>query len=70
MSPRADQEQLVSRLVEFSVRSGITQENLAHEIGVTFATVNAWFNGHKHKMHKATEKAVLLFLKKQEQRES
>lgn len=25
---------------------GMTQEQLAHELGVSFATVNRWENGH------------------------
>jgi transcriptional regulator with XRE-family HTH domain len=28
-------------------RLGLTQEQLAHEVGVTFCTVNQWENGHR-----------------------
>ena len=26
--------------------AGMTQEDMAHELGVTFATMNRWENGH------------------------
>jgi transcriptional regulator with XRE-family HTH domain len=29
---------------------GLTQEGLAREVGVTFATVNTWENGHRAPM--------------------
>ena len=35
---------LVKRLRE---RMGLTQEQFAQEIGVTFSTVNQWENGHR-----------------------
>ena len=28
-------------------KRGLTQEQLAHEIGVSFSTVNVWENGHR-----------------------
>jgi len=31
-------------------RGGFTQEELAHELGVTFATVNNWENGRRRPM--------------------
>ena len=35
---------LVKRLRE---RMGLTQEQFAQEVGVTFSTVNQWENGHR-----------------------
>jgi len=35
---------LVKRLRE---RMGLTQEQFAREVGVTFSTVNLWENGHR-----------------------
>jgi len=37
---------LVEKLDEFRLERKITQEQLAEMLGVTFATVNRWFNGH------------------------
>jgi len=37
-----------SRLVKaLRTRRGLTQEQLAREIGVSFSTVNVWENGHR-----------------------
>ena len=33
------------RIRELRISLNMTQENFAHEIGVTFATVNRWENG-------------------------
>lgn len=35
---------------EFRRRRGLTQEEVARELGVTFATVNAWENGRRRPM--------------------
>lgn len=40
----ADVRALVRRLRE---RMGLTQEQFAQEVGVTFSTVNQWENGHR-----------------------
>ena len=37
---------LVEQLDEFRLERKITQEQLAEMLGVTFATVNRWLNGH------------------------
>lgn len=37
---------MVEQLDEFRLERKITQEQLADTLGVTFATVNRWFNGH------------------------
>ena len=37
---------LIERLEEFRLDRKITQEQLAEMLGVTFATVNRWLNGH------------------------
>jgi putative transcriptional regulator len=34
-----------NRIRELRLNLNMTQENFAHEIGVTFATVNRWENG-------------------------
>lgn len=39
-----DIQALVKRLRE---RMGLTQEQFAREVGVTFSTVNLWENGHR-----------------------
>ena len=41
----------------------MTQENFAHEIGVTFATVNRWENG-RTTPNKIAQKVLLLIEKK------
>jgi transcriptional regulator with XRE-family HTH domain len=40
-----DIRKLVKRLRE---RMGLTQEQFAQEVGVTFSTVNQWENGHRY----------------------
>jgi putative transcriptional regulator len=42
----------------------MTQENFAHEIGVTFATVNRWENG-RTTPNKVAQKVLKLLEKKQ-----
>lgn len=39
-----DVAEMVKRLRE---RMGLTQEQFAREVGVTFSTVNLWENGHR-----------------------
>jgi len=39
--------QLVKNL---RVRMGLTQEQFANELGVTFSTINQWENGHRKPM--------------------
>ena len=41
----------------------LTQEDLAHELGVSFATVNRWESG-KNKPSKLAQKAIDLFCDK------
>ena len=41
----------------------MTQENFAHEIGVTFATVNRWENG-RTTPNKVAQKVLMLLEKK------
>ena len=41
----------------------MTQENFAHEIGVTFATVNRWENG-RTTPNKVAQKVLMLLAKK------
>ena len=35
-----------SRIRAWRQRTGLTQEHLAHALGVTFSTVSRWENGH------------------------
>lgn len=42
------EDQDVPRLVKgLRQRMGLTQEQFAREVGVTFSTVNLWENGHR-----------------------
>lgn len=36
---------LIQKLEEYRLKKRITQERLAEMLGVSFATVNRWFNG-------------------------
>lgn len=36
---------LINKLEEYRLKKRITQERLAEMLGVSFATVNRWFNG-------------------------
>ena len=65
---RMEKTQLIQKLKDFYWNSGITQQHLADEIGVTVVTVNRWFNGIEYRIHGTTEKSILSFLKKQGQR--
>jgi len=58
-----NQAELIRCLKEYAAKAGLSQESLGHAIGVTFCTINNWFNGKHQKMHKATENAVRLFLR-------
>mgnify|MGYP006300374341 FL=1 len=42
--PKRDVPELVKTLRK---RMGLTQEQFAKEVGVTFTTVNQWENGHR-----------------------
>lgn len=47
--PRHEEARGIGDLVKaIRVARGLTQENLARELGVTFSTVNGWENG-KHR---------------------
>jgi len=37
---------LIQKLEEYRLENKITQEKLAEMLGVSFSTVNRWFNGH------------------------
>ena len=41
-----DQEVSASAIRELRKRLGLTQEEFAHAVAVTFSTVNRWENGH------------------------
>lgn len=58
-----NQSELIRCLKEFWAKAGVSQDELAHQLGVSIVTLNEWFTGrHTRKMHKATENAVRLFL--------
>jgi len=54
---------LIQTLRNHLKRSGLSQEELAHRIGVSTVTVNRWLNGNITKMHKTTEMAIYSYLK-------
>jgi len=37
---------LIKKLEQYRLENKITQEKLAEMLGVSFSTVNRWFNGH------------------------
>jgi len=37
---------LIEKLENFRLENKISQERLAEMLGVSFSTVNRWFNGH------------------------
>jgi len=51
------------RIRQLREELNMTQENFAHEIGVTFATVNRWENG-RTTPNKVAQKVLLLLEKK------
>lgn len=55
MAVPVDIQDLILRLRE---AKGLTQEQLAREVGVTFCTVNSWQNG-RHKPHAVFVKILL-----------
>lgn len=54
---------LIKKLEEYRLKNRITQERLAEMLGVSFATVNRWFNG-KTKPLKIQEYHIKKMLKK------
>jgi transcriptional regulator with XRE-family HTH domain len=38
-------KELIQQLLIYQLKNRISQEELAHKLGVTFSTVNRWFNG-------------------------
>ena len=54
---------LIKRLEEYRLKKRITQERLAEMLGVSFATVNRWFNG-KTKPNKIQEYHIKKLLNK------
>jgi transcriptional regulator with XRE-family HTH domain len=40
--------EIIEKLLEYRLKNGIPQEKLAEMLGVSFSTVNRWFND-KHK---------------------
>jgi len=37
---------LLKKLEKYRLEHKLSQEKLAHKLGVSFSTVNRWFNGH------------------------
>ena len=54
---------LIKKLEEYRLKRRITQERLAKMLGVSFATVNRWFNG-KTKPLKIQEYHIKILLRK------
>lgn len=55
---------LIQKLEEYRLKKRITQERLAEMLGVSFATVNRWFNG-KTKPLKIQEYHIKKLLEKE-----
>ena len=53
----------VERLQEYQRQMGISQEALAHELGVSFQTINRWFRG-KNQPSRLAYQAIKQFLEK------
>ena len=53
---------LIQNLEQYRLEHKITQEHLAKELGVAFATVNRWLNG-KYKPRKIQQYHIEKFLK-------
>jgi transcriptional regulator with XRE-family HTH domain len=49
-------------LKDFMLKSKCTQEELAHQIGVTLASLNTWLTGKRTNMFPSTHKLVNLFI--------
>ncbi|MCU0666906.1 MAG: helix-turn-helix domain-containing protein [Candidatus Omnitrophica bacterium] len=54
---------LIKKLEEYRLKNRITQERLAEMLGVSFCTVNRWFN-NKTKPFKIQEYHIKKLLKK------
>lgn len=57
------QPDLIQTLKNHYEKNSLSQEDLARQIGVSWGTINRWFNGNKTKMHKATEIAIQAYLR-------
>jgi putative transcriptional regulator len=60
---RSDPSSIGRALAQLREDLNMTQENFAHEIGVTFATVNRWENG-RTTPNKVAQKVLMLLEKK------
>jgi len=47
---------IINELKQLALKNGIKQESLARDLGVTFATLNRWFNGKAVPRNKAVFK--------------
>lgn len=56
----------VGKIKTLRKQLGLSQEDLARELGVSFATVNRWENG-KTQPSKLAKKQLTLFISKQQQ---
>jgi transcriptional regulator with XRE-family HTH domain len=55
-------EEMKKALNDFIEKSGCSQEDVAHQIGVTMASLNSWLRGRQVKMNPSTFKLVQNFL--------
>lgn len=39
-------KELIAKLRAYRLNKGLTEKVLAEQVGVTFVTLNRWFNGH------------------------
>ena len=55
----------VERLQEYQRQMGISQEALAHQLGISFQTINRWFQGRNKPSHLACQ-VIKEFLERKE----
>ncbi len=53
----------ITKIISLRKKLAVSQEDLAHELGVSFATVSRWETG-KSKPSKLAEKAIDLYCEK------
>lgn len=59
---KQDRDDIAFKLKEVRRKSKLTQEALAHKLGVSFTSVNRWESGHTKPSKLARHQLELLFL--------